>query len=133
MNGIAHLTTPPHSPKHNGMSERRHLHIVETGLALLTYASIPLSYWPHAFATAVYLINRMPTPTIHLQTPYKKIFKSPPNYTKLKIFGCLCYSWLKSYNSHKLESNSKPCVFLGYSNTQSAYFCLNPNTSRVCV
>lgn len=75
----------------------------------------------------------MPTPTIHLQTPYEKLFKSPPNYTKLKIFGCLCYPWLKPYNSHKLESNSKLCVFLGYSNTQSAYFCLDPNTSRVYV
>lgn len=44
MNGIAHLTTPPHTPEHNDMSKRRHLHIVETGLTLLTHASIPLSY-----------------------------------------------------------------------------------------
>lgn len=32
--GIAHLTTPPHTPEHNGLSERRHRHIVETGLSL---------------------------------------------------------------------------------------------------
>ena len=131
INGISHLTTPPHTSEHNGMSKRKHLHFVETGLALLTHASIPLSYWTHAFATAVYLINRMPTPTIHLQTPYAKIFNSPSNYSKLKLFGCLCYSWLKLYNSHKLESNTKSCVFLGDSNTQSAYSCLDYNTSRV--
>ena len=41
--GISHLTTPPHTPEHNGFSERRHLHIVETGLALLSHASLPLS------------------------------------------------------------------------------------------
>lgn len=43
-NGISHLTTPPHTPEHNGFSERRHRHIVETGLSLLTHASMPLSY-----------------------------------------------------------------------------------------
>lgn len=62
---------PPHTPEHNGMSERRHLHVVETGLVLLSHASIPLQYWPYAFATAVYLINRMPTPTLQYYSPYE--------------------------------------------------------------
>lgn len=31
-NGIAHLTSPPHTPEHNGVAERRHRHIVETTL-----------------------------------------------------------------------------------------------------
>ena len=44
-NGISHLTTPPHTPEHNGLSERRHRHIVETGLSLLTHASMPLTFW----------------------------------------------------------------------------------------
>ncbi|RVW53564.1 Retrovirus-related Pol polyprotein from transposon RE2 [Vitis vinifera] len=57
INGVSHLTSPPHTPEHNGYSERRHRHIVETGLSLLTHASMPLSYWPFAFSTAVYLIN----------------------------------------------------------------------------
>uniref|UniRef100_A0A2N9G9A2 Integrase catalytic domain-containing protein n=1 Tax=Fagus sylvatica TaxID=28930 RepID=A0A2N9G9A2_FAGSY len=132
-NGISHLTTPPHTPEHNGYSERRHLHIVETGLALLTHASLPRSYWTYAFATAVYLINRMPTPTLNLSSPYHKIFQTTPNYSKLRVFGCLCYPWLRPYTSHKLESRSKPCVFLGYSLTQSAYYCLDPSTSRIYV
>ena len=90
-NGISHLTTPPHTPEHNGFSEQRHLHIVETGLTLLSHASIPLTYWSNAFATAVYLINRMPTPTLKLLSPYEEIFGALPNYSKLKVFGCLCY------------------------------------------
>ncbi|RVW70497.1 Retrovirus-related Pol polyprotein from transposon RE2 [Vitis vinifera] len=109
---------------------RRHLHIVETGLTLLSHASIPLPYWSNAFATAVYLINRMPTPTLNLFSPYEKIFGTPPNYSKLKIFGCLCYPWLHPYSNHKLDSSSKPCIFLGYSLTQSAYFCYDPSTSK---
>ena len=55
--GVSHLTLSPHTPEHNGYSERRHHHIVETGLSLLSHASMPLSHWSYAFSTAVYLIN----------------------------------------------------------------------------
>lgn len=118
-NGIAHLTTLPH-PQHNGMSERRHLHIVEKGLTFLTHAFIPLSYWTYAFSTTVYLINKMPSPTINFSNSYEKNFQQKPNYLKLKIFGCLCYPWIKLYTSHKL-STSKPCVFLGYSISKCSF------------
>ena len=75
----------------------------------------------------------MPTPILNLSSPYENIFGSPPNYSKLRIFSCLCYPWLRSYSSHKLESRSKPCIFLGYSLTQSAYLCYHPPTSRMYV
>ena len=48
------------------------------------------------------------------------LFKTPPNYNKLKIFGFLCFPWLKPYTNNKLEPRSEPCIFLGYSPTQSA-------------
>ncbi|CAF2200969.1 unnamed protein product, partial [Brassica napus] len=47
------------------------------------------------------------------------------------IFGCLCFPWTKPYTSHKLDARSSPCVFLGYSTTQSAYYCLDRKTSRI--
>ena len=63
LKGITHLTTPPHTREHNGYSEKRHRHIVETFFTRLTRASMPLKYWTHACAPAVYLINRLQTPT----------------------------------------------------------------------
>jgi transposase InsO family protein len=42
IHGISHYTTAPHTPQQNGMSERRHRHLVETGLTLLTDARMPL-------------------------------------------------------------------------------------------
>ncbi|KAK1555207.1 hypothetical protein Q3G72_023368 [Acer saccharum] len=132
-NGISHLTTPPHTPEHNGYSERRHRHIVETGLTLLSHASLPLHFWSHVFAAAVYLINRMPTATLTHSSPFEMIFGTVPNYSKLKIFGCLCYPWLRPYSSHKLSPRSSPCVFLGYSLSQSAYICYDPSTTRIYV
>lgn len=37
-----------------------------------------------------------------------------PSYTKLRVFGCLCYPWVRLYNNHKLESRSRACIFIGY-------------------
>ncbi|KAI4316002.1 hypothetical protein L6164_024022 [Bauhinia variegata] len=125
------LTTPPHTPKHNGFVERRHLHIVETGLALLSHSSMPTQYWPHALCTAAHLINRLPTPTLNHLTPYEKLLGTPPNYNNLRSFGCLCYPWLCPYTANKLEPKSAPCVLVGYSPTQHAYHCLDPSTNRV--
>ena len=71
--GISHLTTPPHTPEHNGLSERKHRHIVETGLSLLSAAYVPKVYWTYAFTTAVYLINRLPTSVLSDKSPYKKV------------------------------------------------------------
>lgn len=34
---------------------------------------------------------------------------------------------------HKLDDRSQPCVFLGYSTSQSAYFCLHQPTGRIYV
>src|SRR5690606_29702732 len=80
---------------------------------------------------AVYLINRMPTPNLFLKSPFECLFGSIPNYSKLKIFGCLCFPWLRPYASNKLDSRSTPCIFLGYPTTQSAYFCLDITTTRI--
>lgn len=130
IHGISHYTTAPHTPQQNGMSERRHRHLVETGLTLLTDAHMPLSFWPYAFQTAAYLINRMPTSTLQNKSPFQKLFNQHPNYLKLKQFGCLCFPLTKPYNHHKLEPKSQPCTFIGYSLSQNAYLCHEPNTGK---
>ncbi|GJT33879.1 retrovirus-related pol polyprotein from transposon RE1 [Tanacetum coccineum] len=129
--GISHYTTPPHTPEQNGVAERRHRHIVETGLALMHRAKLPLSFWSHAFQTVVYLINRLPTPILNNHTLYQHLFGQPPNYTKLKPFGCLCYPWLRPYTTAKLQPRSTHCLFLRYSTSKSAYKCYDPTTHRL--
>lgn len=54
--------------------ERKHRHIVETGLALMAHASLPQHFWADAFHTAVYLINRLPTPFFIINHPFKNYF-----------------------------------------------------------
>ena len=128
--GISHYTTPPHTPELNAIAERRHRHIVETDKALLHTANLPLSFWSHAFRTAVYLINRLPTPVLQMKSPFQLLHKTEPNPLHLHSFGCLCFPWLRPYTSNKLQPRSHPCIFIGYADTQYVYHCLDPNTNK---
>jgi histone deacetylase 1/2 len=108
--GIIHRLTCPHTHHQNGLVERKHRHIVETGLTLLSQASLPMKFWDHAFVTAAFLINRMPTPVLDHQSPYFVLLKKQPDYKALKIFGCACFPFLRPYHTTKLAYRSQECV-----------------------
>jgi len=73
--GITHRVSCPHTHQQNGSAERKHRHIVETGLALLAHAGMPLKFWDEAFLTATYLINRLPTRVIDNLSPMERLLK----------------------------------------------------------
>ncbi|KAG8479120.1 hypothetical protein CXB51_029820 [Gossypium anomalum] len=108
--GIVHRLTCPYTSAQNGLVERKHRQIVELGLSMLAHASMPLTYWNDAFATAVYLLNRLPSQPLHSISPYEKLFNALPSYKFLRVFGCLCFPNLRPYNTHKLQYSSKLLV-----------------------
>lgn len=61
--GISHRLSYRHTHQQNGSIERKHHHIVEIGLDLISLASVALHFWDDAFVTTCYLIT--PTPTLH--------------------------------------------------------------------
>ena len=126
--GIVHRVSCPHTSQQNGVAERKHRHLVETGLALLAHSSLPLRFWDEAFLTAYYLINRMPTPVLQQDTPVHRLLKVQPDYSFLRTFGCACWPSLRKYNAHKLAFRSTMCMFLGYSPMQKGYKCLDRST-----
>ena len=104
--------------------ERKHGHILETVLTMLSHASMTLDYWDHAVISSVYLINRLPYLAIENEVPYQRLFHKLPKYKFLKVFGCACFPLLRSYNQHKLQPRSKECIFLGYSLSHEGSKCL---------
>lgn len=105
------------------MVERKHRQIVETGITLMAYASLPFEYWDHAFQASVHLINRLPTSALNFETPYHKLYNAHPDYGFLRVFGCSCFPLLRPYNQHKLQFRSEECLFLGYSTSHKGYKC----------
>ncbi|KAG8498333.1 hypothetical protein CXB51_007179 [Gossypium anomalum] len=125
--GILHRLSCPHTSEQNGVAERKHRHVVETGLTLLAQANLPMVYWGYAFCSAVHLINRLPTPVLEGRSPYQALYRTEPTYHHLRVFGCCCFPFLRPFLKHKLEFRSQPCTFLGYSSQHKGYYCLTPD------
>lgn len=131
--GIKHETSCPHTPEQNGVAERKHGHILETAITLLQQAHLPIKFWMEAIITAIYLINRLPHSSIDFTVPFHALYKSSPDYSLLKPFGCCCFPWLRPYASNKLVPRSTPWIFLGYCSATKGYRCLDPSTNRVYI
>jgi hypothetical protein len=131
--GISYRLSCPHTHHQMGTVERKHRHIVETGLSLLATASIPLTFWDSAFETATYLINRLPSKVTQKKSPFELLFHQTPDYKLLKIFGCECWPFLRPYNSTKFSFRSTSCVFIGYSKNHLGYKCLHIPSGRIYI
>uniref|UniRef100_A0A2N9E2R4 Integrase catalytic domain-containing protein n=1 Tax=Fagus sylvatica TaxID=28930 RepID=A0A2N9E2R4_FAGSY len=86
-NGILHQFSCPHTFQQNGIVERKHRHIVDMALTLISQSSLPLNFWLYAFSTAVFLINRLPSVSRQLMSPWECLFGSTPDYKSFRVFG----------------------------------------------
>ncbi|KAJ0580159.1 putative RNA-directed DNA polymerase [Helianthus annuus] len=132
-NGIMHRLSCPYTPQQNGRVERKHRHIVETGLAMLFHAQVPPKYWVDAFSSAVFIINRLPSKLLQGVSPFEILYHHVPNYDFFRPFGCRVFPCLRDYAPHKLSPRSIACVFIGYCSKYKGYKCLDPITSRVYI
>ena len=98
---------------------------------MLAHSSVPLSYFPFAFQIATFLINRLPTPVLHLKSPFEVLYNLIPNYHSIQVFGFACFSCTISYNAYKLQSRSIDCVLLGNSPRHKGYLCLDKHTGLI--
>ena len=131
--GITHRISCPHTPAQNGTAEKKHRHIIEIALSLMRHSSVPRQFWDEAVCTAVYLINRLPTPILRNRSPYHLVYNEEPTYSFLRSFGSACYPCLHSYAASKLDPRSDKCVFLGYSASHLGYRCISLSSGKLYI
>jgi hypothetical protein len=123
----------PYTSPQNGKAERS-LHSINDILrTLLIQASLPPCFWVEALWTTTYLLNIRPTKICPLYSPFQSLFLSHPDYSDLRVFGCLCFPNTSSTAAHKLAPRSLPCIYLGPSDDHKGSRCFDPSSGRVLI
>ena len=71
--------------------------------------------------TIVYLINRSPLVPLKGYVPERVWLGRNVSYQHLRVFRCLVYMHVANDQRSKLDSKSKPCIFLGNSEDEFGY------------
>lgn len=131
--GINHQKTTPYMPQQNGMVERKHRHLLQLARSLMMEASMPDQFWAHSLLMATHIINRLPTVVLEWRTPYELLYGRQPDYSTLKVFGCLAYATNTKPHKGKFEARAYRCALLGFSPGQKAYKLYNMDTKQILI
>ena len=56
--------TAPRTPQQNGIAERRNMTLLEMVRSMMSYSTLPISFWGYALNTVMYLLNLVPSKSI---------------------------------------------------------------------
>ncbi|GKB14752.1 retrotransposon protein, putative, ty1-copia subclass [Tanacetum coccineum] len=76
-NGIVQQLTPPYTPQHNGVSERRNRTLLDMVRSMMNLTTLPLSFWDYALESATRILNMVPTKKVD-KTPYELWYGKVP-------------------------------------------------------
>ena len=82
--GIVPHSSCTSTSQQNGRAECKLRHILNVVHATTIAASTPSQFWGEAALTAVYTINRCPSPIVHNHTPCDMLFDYSPSYDLLR-------------------------------------------------
>lgn len=121
--GIVHRKSCSYVHQQMGIVERQDRHIVDSGIALLDQAHLPLWFY-YAFTTTAFLYNRTNS----------KIFSDSLEKPQiLNLFGCLAYPNLHPMQKSKFSDRLAPHTFIGYPKENRSYQLIDPITGKINV
>lgn len=131
--GIVHQHSFVYTPQQNGRVERKYRHLLSVARALRFKASLPIHLWSDCLLTATYLINRTPSSLLQNKTPFELLYNKLPEYSHLKVLGCLCFSSTLSKRQDKFFPRAYKCIFLGYPHNQKGYRLLHLDSNTIFI
>ncbi|WVY99219.1 hypothetical protein V8G54_031370 [Vigna mungo] len=108
--GIIHEVTPPYTPQHNGLAERRNRMILDMIRCMIKGKDLPRYLWGEVTATAVYILNRCPTKALSNCTPEEMWSRRKPDVRHLRVFGSICHRHIPAERRKKRDDRSEILV-----------------------
>ncbi|GJW04199.1 zinc finger, CCHC-type containing protein [Tanacetum coccineum] len=106
--GIIAHRTPPYTPQHNGVLERRNRTLLDMVRSMMSQTTLPKSFWDYALESAARILNMVPT---------KKALVKHDTLTK----------------PDKLEPRALKCIFVGYLKETMGYSFYYPPENKIFV
>ncbi|GJR43275.1 retrotransposon protein, putative, ty1-copia subclass [Tanacetum coccineum] len=85
--GIIAHHTPPYTPQHIGVSERRNGTLLYMVRSMMSQPTLLKSFWDYALESDVRILNMVPTKKVE-KTPYEVWHGQAPKLSYLKVYGC---------------------------------------------
>ncbi|GJY75659.1 retrotransposon protein, putative, ty1-copia subclass [Tanacetum coccineum] len=108
---LKHELTPPYTPQHNEVSERRNRTLLDMVRSMMNLTTLPKSFWGYALEFVLRILNMVPTKKVE-RTPYEIWHGKAPKLSYLRVWGCKAL--VKQDTSDKLDPRSIKCIFVGY-------------------
>ncbi|CAL1371305.1 unnamed protein product [Linum trigynum] len=124
--GIWQQFIPPKMPQLNGLVEMMNMTLLERVRCLLSHSKLPQSFWGEALLASVYVRNRSPSVPLKYDAPEKVWTGKEVSYKHLRVFGCKAFAHIPKDERSKLDSKTRPCVFIGYGQDEFGYRFYDP-------
>ena len=98
--------------------------------SMMSYSSLPISFWGYSLQTTVYILNVVPSKSIQ-KTPLEFWTVNKPSLRHFRIWGCPTHV-LKG-KIGKLEPHIEVCMFVGYPKGTKGGLFYSPLDKKVFV
>ena len=98
--------------------------------SMLSYSTLPVSFWGLALETATYLLNLVPSKAVP-KPPSELWTGKKPSLNHLHIWGCPAH--VRKGKPDKMESRSEVCIFVGYPKGTRGGLFYYPQEQKVIV
>ena len=129
-NGIVAQLSTPGDPQLNGVAERRNRTLLDMVRSMMSYSSLPVSFWGYAIKTAVDILNVVPSKSIP-KTPVELWNGRKPSLRHYRIWGCPAHVLKKK--TGKLEPKTEVSLFIGYPKGTRGGIFYSPKEKKVFV
>ena len=98
---------------------------------MLSHTKLPKSFLGEAMRIVVDLINLSPLYPLEGDIPEKVWTRKFVSFKHLRVFGYRTFGHVPRDEWSKLDSTTKQCNFLGYSNEEFGYKLWDPATKKI--